>query len=1420
MRRSRVRGSLVLSTLLLATASLFAWAPGCGSETARPTSASTSGTPPDCVAAADCDDQNPCTEDACTDGACVSTPGADRLLDDPTPGDCETDACEAGELVDAPLDTDIRDDGQDCTIDSCEDGHAVHTLKPDDTPCTVGGEAGFCSGGVCAGVECDEQTPCPDDGNPCTEDSCDLVAGECVFAPLDGVPTPGVVPEDDCIVHQCVGGVDTVLVDDSEIPDDDNDCTDDLCTDGVPSNPPKVVNTACGDQGDLVCDGAGTCGECNPDKVLEQCPFTPPCETPTCQNHTCGKVFNQAGDPSPAQIAGDCKRVVCDGAGGTTIINDDTDPPSDGNDCTSDLCSGGVATHPSLPALSACAGGLCDGAGVCKKGFGQACAAPGDCGSGLCVDGVCCDSICAGPCDACSIAAGAPADGTCALLPASAIGNPSCSPYLCSGATSSCAVSCAGDADCSAPYYCSGGLCVPDDPQGTPCALASHCASGFCADGVCCDAACNGLCVACTAALKGAGQDGACGGIAAGTDPANECPASTCKTGLCGGNGACGDSPAGTACGSAISCVGTIQVNQDTCNGAASCVDNGTSSCAPYTCAGTTCKSSCSTDLDCSSGNYCSASACIAKKTGGTVCAAANECSSGFCVDGVCCGSASCAVCQACNLNGLGTCSSMPAGAKDNVPPAVCPANQSCDGSGACKDDNGQPCASGATCASALCVDAVCCGSACGSACDACSVAAGGTADGTCTPVVDGAPGAPACSPYLCDGVSSTCPSTCVTNADCAGGFFCNGGVCSGQKGQGAICSQAGECASGFCVDGVCCNASCTGVCAACTAAKKGGGVDGACGNILVNTDPDNECTSSECAFGVCDGFGACANQPFGAACGDTASCASSLRTLADGCSGSGTCIDYGTQSCGLYQCVGVNCGSTCVADGDCIAAAYCAAGVCMPDCAQDSDCQASEYCTAQNKCASKGSNGAACSAANQCTSGFCADGVCCSTACTSFCQACTALKKGSGSDGTCANITNLDPDNECPATECTTGLCLNGGCSNLTNGTFCGDSASCSSGLQTNQDTCSAGVCNDKGTVACGNYACSGTLCLSACSNDSQCAAGAYCNANSACVPFCFLDSDCFGGEFCNLSNNRCTPKLAVGTACTTGNQCTGNNCVDGVCCSSACGGFCQACTAAKKGSGADGTCGSIVNLDPDNECPNVDCKTGVCNGSNQCGNLSSGALCGDSASCSSGVQTNQDTCNASGTCIDKGTTACGAYTCGATACLTSCTTDVQCAAGNYCKNAATCTPLCFLDSDCVVGEYCDLSTNHCATKLATGTACSTSNQCTTNSCVDGYCCGTACTNACKSCGLAGALGTCTNIPQGFTDSSPACNGVSACSGAGVCKLANGQPCTLNSQCASATCSSSICKGAAGQPCSAGTHCVSGVCLGTGLCQ
>jgi hypothetical protein len=72
---------------------------------------------------------------------------------------------------------------------------------------------------------------------------------------------------------------------------------------------------------------------------------------------------------------------------------------------------------------------------------------------------------------------------------------------------------------------------------------------------------------------------------------------------------------------------------------------------------------------------------------------------------------------------------------------------------------------------------------------------------------------------------------------------------------------------------------------------------------------------------------------------------------------------------------------------------------------------------------------------------------------------------------------------------------------------------------------------------------------------------------------------------------------------------NCASGQCADGVCCTTACGGFCQACTAALKGYGADGTCASIAaGSDPQNECPG---GNNDCNGGGVCGLGGTNAPC-----------------------------------------------------------------------------------------------------------------------------------------------------------------------------------------------------------------
>lgn len=166
------------------------------------------------------------------------------------------------------------------------------------------------------------------------------------------------------------------------------------------------------------------------------------------------------------------------------------------------------------------------------------------------------------------------------------------------------------------------------------------------------------------------------------------------------------------------------------------------------------------------------------------------------------------------------------------------------------------------------------------------------------------------------------------------------------------------------------------------------------------------------------------------------------------------------------------------------------------------------------------GSVGDACVAAAGCSSGFCVDGVCCSTACDGACQACAGSKKQDGSaDGTCG-AAKAGPD---PRNRCTPYLCGAQGC-----GTSCASSAACASfaacidnqcvGLAANGSACkSASACKS-------GFCVDGVCCENACTGQCQSCGGGTC-AEVTGVPQGGRPQ-CPSGSTCNgVSPNCATP-------------------------------------------------------------------------------------------------------------------------------------------------------------------------------------------------------------------------------------------------------------------------------------------------------
>ena len=189
---------------------------------------------------------------------------------------------------------------------------------------------------------------------------------------------------DDCVDLACDNGVVDNVADDGEQPEDGNPCTIDSCDGGAPSFDPVDAGQPCG--GEAICDGDGNCVGCVQD---EDCPgAVNECQQPMCSSSgVCGIDLVAQGTPIAMQTPEDCQEVVCDGNGGTESVPDDDDaPPFDGNMCTTEQCLDGVPVSVNDAAGSGCGNGdVCDGNGACVE-----CVDAGDCfGDDVCVDNTC-----------------------------------------------------------------------------------------------------------------------------------------------------------------------------------------------------------------------------------------------------------------------------------------------------------------------------------------------------------------------------------------------------------------------------------------------------------------------------------------------------------------------------------------------------------------------------------------------------------------------------------------------------------------------------------------------------------------------------------------------------------------------------------------------------------------------------------------------------------------------------------------------------------------------------------------------------------------------------------------------------------------------------------------------------------------------
>ena len=1354
-------------------------------------------------AALDCDDTNPCTDDACVPTAgCISTTNTAPCEDgDPcTPGDeCKNGACIGAKPVNC-------DDSNPCTKDLCDAtkvtdlaNGCTHTdlvdVCDDGDPCTVGD---ICQAGKCGpgdGKTCD-------DNEPCTTDGCDE-SGKCLHAALPAGTTcddgDACTTADTCPKKAVCTGKKTDC-------DDTNACTVDSCDSntGTCHNDP-IAGPGCedGDPCTLsdACKLDGTGGASCVAGSLKLCDDAEPCTSDACNATT-----------------GACVFTAKSGANGAPAVCDDGDKCSQNDICKAGKCAPGAAVQ--CPPTQPCTIISCQpSTGTCttKKQVdglqcedGEACTQADRCLGGTCTAGPLLDCDDANPCtdDACQ-----KGQGTCthtANTGSCDDGNPctaddTCTNKQCQPGKGACA--CTKDADCAAKddaNPCNGALY---------CALADHTCQVNSSTIVACDISKDTACAKLQCALK----TGVCevtpakDGATCEADGSLCTPADACKDAVCvqGPKLVCND---GNPC--------TIDACDPGGNGqpAKGCIHTSASNpCSdgdPCTvgdvCSHGACKPG-TKGPNCNDGNPCTKDACDPQgaqsgtcthaKLSGAACDDGNNCTTGdLCTQGACQATGDKPPCNDNNPCTIDVCA---------------PKTGKCiakAGSNGIACDDGNPCTAGDTCNKGVCK--------------------AGVQPGCVAPN--------ACQLGACDQKTGKCAFS-PTN---------EGGLCN----DGDACSLLDTCKAGKCLpkDGqlcndndVCTNDICDNTTGKCvyTPGSEGAACDDGSKCTFAETCKNGACTpastknckdNNDCTLDGCDAkTGECAPTlaKDGAACNDSSAC-----TKNDTCQ-IGVCKGIPAVDCASTACYAATCDpltAKCLTipqnekgpcdDGDpCSLVDACKNGKCGP---QNSinPCDDDNACTVDS-CAKDPKNGAL-----GCTHVPGTDGIDCDDddLCT-FGDACVA--------GECKPQTTVtcDDKNVCTEDSCNqqTGQCLYKPLPNqpptpCTDGNACTLSKAYLQATGKKADVCVAGQCVGQ-PINCNDN--------NSCTNDS-CAPKTGCKHAPTAAKACNDGSACTTDDTCK--NGACVGK---GAKCVDGKQCTNDICDKAKGClfpprSGACddGSTCTQNDACKGGACVGG---KLLVCDDGKACTDDSCdaKTGCKNVADDTNKCSDGEPCTAPDFCEKGF------CKAGNPVICKDAQVCTTDSCKpGKGCVYVDLGDQQCDDNNACTGPDACKNGKCLSTgakDCNDANPC--TTDVCQPQqgcthlqntgpCTDGDACTAPDVCQKGACVAGkpIACddGSVCTTDSCNPGSSGKTGNgCVHTKlTGACDDNNPCTTGDVC-GAGVCSgvgktCDDGLACTKDSCSLTAGCTHDALSGTAcddGNPCTTGDVCQAGKCGSTG---
>ena len=1306
---------------------------GCTKDDTCSAKGQCSGTP---MGAADCDDQNPCTQDLCLGpGGCYNLVVANGT---PCPGETPKDI--------------------DCTVDQCQSGVCTHDELEKNT-CLIGGvcyekddEHPSYQCKVCSPSDSESKwtdkakgTPCNRDGNGCTDDICDK--GECKFSKNVSCPDPG-----DCKVPVCNST--GPLAHNCTIDDEANGtsctadslaCTVDQCKSGV-CNHDTIQSGKC-----LI---AGVCRSAGDENGPNECM--------TCQ-------------PSEAQNA-------------FTAVGDGTACDTDNKACTVDQCSGGLCNHDTI------AGGWCHIATECVQEGN----ANGDNECKTCqpsknktkftnvadltacdTDGKGCtiDQCKSGACDHAQLKTGwCLIDGSCTAEDATEGDNEcrTCQPLVSTTKYSSVAdtTPCDSDSKECTVDQCQSGVCDHQTVAAGWCKIDDACVAGGAKDAT-------NECMTCQPTVSKSLYKPVTNGTAC-TGDGKACTVDQCKTGVCMHDeiaddwckieGVCQPKDTEMAGNECMTCQPAVSKEawKPVADGTP-CTDDQlgctVDACTAGTCtheeaqAGTTCiiKGACYTDGQSNPDKTCET--CQPSVSDIKFTLLSDKCL----IKGICYdeddrkGDQECEICNpsitqtawfpagssvTCTDDGNpctkdvcddGTCShpSQPIDTDCDLDALECNVKK-CDGLGGCVQTiNTGKCIIDGTCYSA--------GEANPS--NPCETCQPGTAQQAWSPLS----GVDCGTCQIC--TAGECVADDTQDDDCESCQKCSGGVCVNQTAAEDVkdeCSSDVGCGNGLCNgSGACTYESDTTDCGTCAICNGAGlcladltqhsdcpscqkcTAKETCGVQTNDEDLKNDCTADlGCGTGDCDGAGACDYEAEETDCGTCAECNGAGACVADltqhtdcptcqKCTGKNTCGDQADDEDLKTECSpDAGCGTgTCDGAGacdyenlgtDCGTCAKCdASGTCIADLTQHTDCGACRKCTGKNTCGDQ--------VDTEDLKDECAPDLGC----------------GSG---------NCDGSGSCDfeATDTDCGICSK-----------CDGSGTCGADLTQHADCPTCQKCKSKGV--CENQSDSQDI-KDECTADAGCGTG-ECNGSGAC-DYQVEDTDCGTCARCDGAGG-CVADLTQHIDCPT----------------------CEKCT-------AKGTCGDQTSSqDLKNECAaDESCGTGNCDGAGACDYVTATTDCGVCAECDGDGAcvadlTQWTDCESCQKCTGLGT--CGAQTV-AEDLKDECSPDAGCGSG-FCDGAGACH-LEDADHDCGTCAACDGS-GTCAADLDQHADCSTCEKCTAkNTCGDQTSsedlkgeCGDS--ELCMSGNCSGAGGTCGFSPETTAcDDGLTCTSASECDGAGSC--------------------------------------------------